>query len=219
MTEELLKHNKKAKHNEVCRVYRENNRNIVKARNREWARNYRLNNKEKYLEYARNWYRNNKKKTEYKKRGKKVGYKVSDLTKSKISTKNKISVKRFFENGGVPYNKGKKLPNMSGSNHWRWIEDRTKLQKYNDSNKDRRSGSYNYWRKQVWLRDNFKCKIANPDCNGRLEAHHILGFTLYPELRYDINNGITLCHFHHPRKKEDEKKLSPYFQQLVAEMK
>ncbi len=41
----------------------------------------------------------------------------------------------------------------------------------------------------------------------------------YPELRYNINNGITLCHAHHPRKREEEAKLSPFFQQLVAEMK
>jgi len=37
----------------------------------------------------------------------------------------------------------------------------------------------------------------------------------YPELRYEVNNGITLCHFHHPRKINDEMKLSPYFQELI----
>lgn len=37
------------------------------------------------------------------------------------------------------------------------------------------------------------------------------------KLRYDINNGITLCHAHHPRKRADEAKLSPYFKELVAE--
>ena len=81
---------------------------------------------------------------------------------------------------------------------------------------DRRSSAYGGWRKQVWLRDNFICKIANPDCKGRLEAHHILGWTEYPDLRYEINNGITLCHAHHPRKRAEEKRLSPYFQELVS---
>ena len=65
-------------------------------------------------------------------------------------------------------------------------------------------------------RDNWKCKINNSDCKGRLEVHHILGFTKFPELRYDINNGITLCHFHHPRVREEEKRLSPYFMELVS---
>lgn len=57
------------------------------------------------------------------------------------------------------------------------------------------------------------------NCKGRLEAHHILSWKDYPELRYDINNGITLCHAHHPRKRDEEAELSPYFQSLVAEMK
>lgn len=101
-------------------------------------------------------------------------------------------------------------------NHPRWIEDRTTLQKYGDANKDRRSSAYADWRKQVWERDSWKCKIANADCSGRLEAHHILGWTEYVELRYEVNNGITLCHAHHPRKRAEEKRLSPYFQELVS---
>lgn len=98
----------------------------------------------------------------------------------------------------------------------RWVKDRSKLKKYNDSNLDRRSSAYRYWRQQVWLRDNFKCKLANPNCSGRLEAHHILGYTDHPELRYDVNNGITLCHAHHPRKRAEEKRLIPYFTELVS---
>jgi hypothetical protein len=113
-------------------------------------------------------------------------------------------------------------PNKSrgtGPNNPNWTEDRTSLQRYGDDNKDRRSSAYNCWRRQVWLRDNFKCKIANPDCKGRIETHHILSWRDFPELRYQINNGITLCHFHHPRKRKDEEELSPFFQSLVAEMK
>lgn len=105
---------------------------------------------------------------------------------------------------------------VSGENCYRWIKDRTKLKGYNLDNEDRRSPIYTNWRKQVWLRDNFKCKIANPDCKGRIEAHHILGWVDHPELRFNINNGITLCHAHHPRKRAEEKRLSPYFQELVS---
>lgn len=105
-----------------------------------------------------------------------------------------------------------------GEKAYQWIEDRTKLKRFNDDAKDRRSYAYQEWRRRVWIRDNYKCKIANQECKGRLEAHHILGYAEHPELRYDINNGITLCHFHHPRKRENEKELSPYFQKLVAEM-
>lgn len=99
-----------------------------------------------------------------------------------------------------------------GENHYRWIKDRTKL----SGKGDRRSCLYTYWRKQIWLRDNFTCKIANPDCLGKIEAHHILGWSEHPELRYQLNNGITLCHAHHPRKRAEEKRLIPTFQGLVS---
>jgi len=98
-----------------------------------------------------------------------------------------------------------------GSKSVNWIKDRTKLK----TQGDRRSYAYSNWRKEVWKRDNFTCRIKNNDCKGRIEAHHILGYAEYPELRYQINNGITVCHFHHPRKVVDEKKLIPTFRELV----
>ncbi len=103
---------------------------------------------------------------------------------------------------------------VSGKNNPSYKEDRSTLAK----KQERNDYAYQDWRKQVWLRDNFKCKIANPDCKGKIEAHHILSWRDYPELRYQLNNGITLCHAHHPRKRSEEAKLSPYFQSLVAEM-
>lgn len=113
-------------------------------------------------------------------------------------------------------NKGKKFPERTGSNHPNWIQDRTQLQRYADANKDRRSSAYRFWRKQVWERDNYKCRIDNSVCNGRLEAHHILGYTEHVELRYEINNGITLCHAHHPKGRAEEKRLVPTFKELVS---
>ena len=106
---------------------------------------------------------------------------------------------------------------LKGEANPNYIKDRTQLKKFNDAAKDRRSYAYTNWRNQIWLRDNFKCKISNEECEGRIEAHHILGYTAHPELRYVVNNGITLCHYHHPRKRADEINLSPYFQKLVAE--
>jgi hypothetical protein len=103
-----------------------------------------------------------------------------------------------------------------GENNPAYIKDRSLLKRFNDDAKDRRSSAYVTWRKEVWLRDKFTCKLANPDCSGRIEAHHILSWRDYPELRYQTNNGITLCHFHHPRKREEEKRLEPLFMELVS---
>jgi hypothetical protein len=145
---------------------------------------------------------------------------MAGLQTPEAKAKRRISRRKAYEEGryvsnfkGKPaWNKGKKMPEKSGPNHPMWIADRSKLAPKQDRNDSR----YKAWRKEVWLRDNFKCKIANPDCAGRIEAHHILGWTPYPELRYEPNNGITLCHFHHPRKRSEEVRLSPYFQSLVG---
>lgn len=111
----------------------------------------------------------------------------------------------------IRYWLGKTRLSMTGENNVRWILDRSELKESGD----RRSVKYRDWRKQVWLRDKFTCRIADNNCDGRIEAHHILGYAEHVELRYNINNGITLCHAHHPRKRAEEKRLVPTFQELV----
>jgi hypothetical protein len=102
---------------------------------------------------------------------------------------------------------------MSGQNHWRWTEDRSEV----DLNKRRWcTKECIEWREPVFLRDGHKCKIANEDCCADVEAHHILSWREYPELRFNINNGITLCRTHHPRKRSEEKRLVSEFQNLVS---
>ena len=105
----------------------------------------------------------------------------------------------------------KMIGRFAGSKHPRWIKDRTKLAKHQERN----DMAYKEWRKSVCNRDNWKCRIADTNCIGKVVAHHILPWSNFPELRYEVNNGITLCHFHHPRKRNDEIKLVSTFQRLV----
>lgn len=108
---------------------------------------------------------------------------------------------------------GKRRPEMSGSNHPAWIEDRTKV--VDRKGRKALDTEYRHWRRNVYRRDAYKCRIANVDCDGQLEAHHILRWSEHPNLRHDVSNGITLCRKHHPRKRVDEQELAPIFQELV----
>lgn len=105
----------------------------------------------------------------------------------------------------------RKIGRKGDLNH-KWIKDRTKLKTARTQAYDQR---YRDWMKKVKDRDGWKCRIDNDDCSGKLEAHHILTWAEHQELRYEVNNGISLCHYHHPRKREEEKRLAPTFQELV----
>lgn len=59
--------------------------------------------------------------------------------------------------------------------------------------KDRASKKCQIWKKSVFERDNYTCQICKDDRGGNLNAHHINSFHKCKDLRFDINNGITLC--------------------------
>lgn len=57
----------------------------------------------------------------------------------------------------------------------------------------RSSLNYKVWHSEVFKRDWYRCQISGRQ--GRdIEAHHINNFADKPELRFDVNNGITLRH-------------------------
>jgi hypothetical protein len=156
---------------------------------------------------------------------------TSEKTKklmSETQKKNRLSSRTYFKKNAIPWNKNMKMPEEfrkkvsighkginSGEKAHQWIKDRSKVK---TGDRDLNDPLQKQWRRGVKNRDNWKCKINNQYCKGRLEAHHILPWKDHPELRYDINNGITLCHAHHPRKKDEVAKLSPFFKSLVASL-
>lgn len=58
--------------------------------------------------------------------------------------------------------------------------------------KDMAQTEYKLWRKSVFERDNYTCQECKKH-GGNMEAHHIKSWKNYPELRYEISNGVTLC--------------------------
>lgn len=98
----------------------------------------------------------------------------------------------------------------SGERNYRWIKDRSILEK----NK-RNDPEYKQWVKKVKRRDNNTCRLKDENCFGYNIAHHIKNWSEYPELRYKVNYGITLCQAHHPKTRVEEKRLEPVLMALV----
>ena len=138
------------------------------------------------------------------------GKKHSDTTKEKMSVSAIEKFKRMTTKEKYDYFSF--IRGKLGIESHHYVEDRSQLKRHNRRN----DSMYADWRLNVYRRDNYKCKINNKECNGRIEAHHILCWRDYPELRYIINNGITLCQTHHPRVRVEEKRLIPEFQELVS---
>jgi len=56
----------------------------------------------------------------------------------------------------------------------------------------RKSSKYKQWREKVFQRDDFTCQICG-ERGGEIHADHIKQFAYFPELRFNVENGRTLC--------------------------
>lgn len=114
----------------------------------------------------------------------------------KCPTCNKIFIAKSTEDKYCSwecYNKDRHPP--KNKNHWNWQGG------VSIENDHRDSSQYKIWRKNVYMRDNYQCVKCGSKI--KLNAHHIKSWKDYPELRYDLNNGITLCekcHIEHHKK-------------------
>lgn len=111
--------------------------------------------------------------------------------------------KRFYSNGGVHPrgNLGRKTSEetrrklseaLKGEKSPAWKGGVTP-----ENERQRKSIEYTMWREQVFERDNWECQECHTR-SGRgspvtLNADHIKPFALFPELRFVVENGRTLC--------------------------
>jgi hypothetical protein len=58
---------------------------------------------------------------------------------------------------------------------------------------DKRTKEYKEWRDAVYSRDCYTCKKCKDSTGSNLHAHHILNYSNHEDLRYCVDNGITLC--------------------------
>ncbi len=75
----------------------------------------------------------------------------------------------------------------------------------------RRTKEYRAWRKEVMIRGKGKCNKCKT--TESLETHHKNPFAKFPELRFEVTNGVVLCNNCHklshkkPIKKKRRKRL------------
>jgi len=102
--------------------------------------------------------------------------------------------------GKTPWNKGKPHSKKTrdnikkslvgkniGSNNHSWKGGISK-----ENHLIRNSAKYIEWRLSVFKRDNFICQGCG-QVGVNLNAHHIKHFATHKKLRFNINNGVTLC--------------------------
>lgn len=77
--------------------------------------------------------------------------------------------------------------NPKGEEHWNWqggiTEERNSVMSQN---------KYKDWRISVFERDDYTCQKCH-SVGRSLHAHHVYNYADYPDLRLDVQNGITLC--------------------------
>lgn len=132
----------------------------------------------------------------------------------KIINKNVLAEWRL--SGGKTWNKGKKWSDkikkrISQTNKRKGIEPKVKFIGFGQNHPRWKGGigkerhmimgrvEYKLWRNSVFERDNFTC-IWCGKRGVKLNADHIKTWSDYPELRFAIDNGRTLCEDCHKKR-------------------
>lgn len=102
--------------------------------------------------------------------------------------KRSISIIEKIKKNNAKYWKNHKRPEISGKNHYKWKGGITPINKM-----IRNSLEMKLWRESVFKRDNYQCIWGGKKHGNKLNADHIKPFSLFPELRFAIDNGRTLC--------------------------
>lgn len=150
-------------------------RNKCKYCIKEYKFNYYIKNKLKYKIKSQKKYKANKQK--YKEKHANYYKLHSDEIKSIVNiynAKHKEHIRQY-----------KKIWNQ------KYKEQRRLNRKLSKSQTWRKTNKYYNWTKIIYKNANHTCQKCG--ALGKMNAHHIKPAKDYPELRYDVSNGICLC--------------------------
>ena len=118
--------------------------------------------------------------------------KMSVALKGRKLSAEHIEKLRQYKTGKIGYWAGKSRPMSEETKNRIGTANRKIIHKTDESKIWRRRTEYKKWRESVYKRDEYTCQECGKK-GGILNPHHIKEFSKYKELRFDINNGITLC--------------------------
>lgn len=136
-------------------------------------------NKKEMLDYKTIWYRENQ---------------GTNQCRSCANKQHKNNKGRF-SSGQMPWNKGLVGYGQGHPPRFIAIGDKNPAWKGGITPKNkkiRNSSKYDKWRESVFKRDNYTCQICFIK-GVKLNADHIMPFSLFPQLRFKKSNGRTLC--------------------------
>lgn len=81
--------------------------------------------------------------------------------------------------------------------------------------RDYQDPHYKEFRRKVLKRDKYTCQVCKSRIRKNLEVHHIMTWADASSLRYDVDNGITLCKQCHKNITGQEVYYQNYFLALI----
>ena len=103
------------------------------------------------------------------------------MSLSKVGNKNRL---------GVPHSIETRKKICRGLLNSKRFKNKVRISSKNE--RISKSIEYCLWREAVFARDGYTCQKCK-QWGGKLRSHHIQNFAKYSEIRFAIDNGITLC--------------------------
>jgi|SRR3990167_5784452 len=136
-------------------------------------------------------------------------FKKNQSKAQKLRCENPVELEKYRNRGIESYHKTG-LSKLIGVNHPSWKGGISK-----ENGLIRQSIQYREWQHKVLKRDKYTCC----DCHQvkyKVHTHHLKAFSEYPQHRFDVNNGITLCKECHRLRHINEKITSNLWKKKSA---